>query len=63
MISSQQQQVLLIAGELKQFEQNSKENFERISLNLSALATNLLNQSKSIQIHEWDPGKYCFKIP
>ena len=58
MTTSQQQQALLIAGEFNKFERNSKENFAR----LSALATNLLNQFKSIQIQKWDPGKYYLKI-
>ena len=58
MTISQQKQALLIADELKQVERYSKENFAR----LSALATELLSQFKPIQIHKWDPGKYCFKI-
>ena len=58
MTTLQQQQVNLIADQLNQFERNSKENFAR----LSALATNLLNQFKSIQIQKWDPGKYYLKI-
>ena len=49
--TSQQQQVLLVADELKQFEGR-----------LSALATDLLSQFKSIQIYKWDPGKYSFQI-
>jgi len=56
--TSQQQQVSFIADELKQLERHSKENFAR----LSALATDLLNQFKIIQIQKWDPGKYYLKI-
>ena len=52
--SSQQQQVLFIVDELKQLERHSKE--------LSSLATGLLSQFKSIQIQQWDPGKYYLKI-
>ena len=58
MTTSQQQQVSLIADELKQLERHSKENFAR----LSALASDLLNQFKSIQIQKWDPGKSYLKI-
>ena len=59
MTTSQQQQALHIVGEFKQLERHPKENFAR----LSALATDFLNQFEPIQIHKWDPGKYCFKIP
>ena len=58
MTTLQQQQVNLITDQLNQFGRDSKENFDM----LSALATRLLNQFKSIQIQTWDPGKFCFKI-
>ena len=58
MTTLQQQQVCLIADELNKLERHSKENFAR----LSALATDLLSQFKSIQIQKWDPGKYYLKI-
>ena len=55
---SQQQQVLVIVDELKQLERHSNDHFARFS----ALATDLLNQFKSIQIQKWNPGKYYLKI-
>ena len=59
--TSQQQQVLLIADELKQFDRK-RITYEQHFARLSALATDFLSQFKSIQIHKWDPGKYYFKI-
>ena len=58
MTTSQQQQLLIIADELKRLQQPPTGNLAR----LSALATDLLSQFKSIRIHKWDPGKYYFKI-
>ena len=58
--TSQQQQVFRIANELNQLERHSKENQQELS-RLSALATDLWNQFKLIQIQKWDPGKYSLK--
>ena len=58
MTTLQQKQVLLIVDEFKQLERHSKDNFARFS----ALATDLLNQFKSIPIQKWESGKYYLKI-
>ena len=58
MTTSQKQNLLLIADELKRLEPQIKQNFSR----LSSLASDLLdqNQLKSVKILKWDPGKFFF---
>merc|ERR1719284_1434078 len=61
MTTSQKQNLILIADELKRLEPQIKQNFSR----LSSLASDLLdqNQFKSVKILKWDPAsKYCASV-